>query len=135
MDKPSHPQSQAFHLYAERPLGISTLGNADAFHKQSQSHTTALQSQAYKITYTNGDAHRESLREFIQTFDDLTHDEIAKIEKKYKWNGKSYSCTLYTNDEEFGAEEYITHYRALGKQYGHTLLTEFDMEIIRRFSF
>ena len=124
MDK----QSQALHLYAERPLGISTLGNADAFHKQSQ--TTA-----YKITYTNGDAHRETLREFIQTFDDLTHDEIAKIEKKYKWNGKSYSCTLYTKDEEFGAEEYITHYRALGKQYGHTLLTEFDMEIIRRFSY
>ena len=98
--------------------------------KQSQSQTTA-----YKITYTNGDAHRETLREFIQTFDDLTHDEIAKIEKKYKWNGKSYSCTLYTNDEEFGAEEYITHYRALGKQYGHTFLTEFDIEIIRRFSF
>jgi hypothetical protein len=100
-----------------------------------QSQTTALQSQAYKITYTNGDAHRETLREFIQTFDDLTHDEIAKIEKKYKWNGKSYSCTLYTNEEEFGAEEYITHYRALGKQYGHTFLTEFDMEIIRRFSY
>ena len=106
--------------------------------KQSQAYQSqAYQSQttAYKITYTNGDAHRESLREFIQTLDDLTHDEIAKIEKKYKWNGKSYSCTLYTNDEEFGAEEYITHYRALGKQYGHTFLTEFDMEIIRRFSF
>lgn len=94
-----------------------------------------MESPSYKITYTNGDAHRESLREFIQTLDDLTHDEIAKIEKKYKWNGKSYSCTLYTNDEEFGAEEYITHYRALGKQYGHTFLTEFDIEIIRRFSF
>ena len=129
MDK----QSQS-HLYDERPLGISTLGNASAFHKQSQSQSQA-QSQAYKITYTNGDAHRETLREFIQTFDDLTHDEIAKIEKKYKWNGKSYSCTLYTNEQEFGAEEYITHYRALGKQYGHTLLTEFDMEIIRRFSY
>ncbi len=41
-----------------------------------ESHTTA-----YKITYTNGERSSRILTRVYQTFDDLTHDEIAKIEK------------------------------------------------------
>jgi hypothetical protein len=93
-----------------------------------------MESPTYIITYTNGRTIHETKRELEKTIDDLVDEEIAKIVKEYKFGGKIYVCTLYTDEQEFGAEEYITHYRALGKQYGHDFLTGFDMMIIRRFS-
>jgi hypothetical protein len=93
-----------------------------------------MESPTYIITYTNGRKTHESKRELEKTIDDLVDEEVAKIVKEYKFGRKIYVCTLYTNEQEFGAEEYITHYRALGKQYGHDFLTGFDMMVIRRFS-
>ena len=93
-----------------------------------------MESPTYIITYTNRRTTQESKRELEKTIDDLVDEEVAKIVKEYRFGSKIYACTLYTNEQEFGAEEYITHYRALGKQYGHDFLTGFDMMIIRRFS-
>ena len=66
--------------------------------------------------------------------DDLVQDEIASIIKEYRYNGKTYRLTLYTSEQEFGAEEYISHYRTLTNQYSHDFLTNFDIEVIRQFS-
>jgi len=93
-----------------------------------------MESPTYIITYTNGRTTHETKRELDRSIDDLVDEEVAKIVKEYRFGSKIYACTLYTNEQEFGAEEYITHYRALGKQYGHDFLTGFDMMIIRRFS-
>ena len=93
-----------------------------------------MESPTYIITYTNRRTTHESKRELEKTIDDLVDEEVAKIVKEYRFGSKIYACTLYTNEQEFGAEEYITHYRALGKQYGHDFLTGFDMAVIRRFS-
>lgn len=88
----------------------------------------------YKVTTTDGSVMRESKRDLERVLDDLVHDEIAKIVKEYKYDGKTYRATLFTNEEEFGAEEYINHYKAMGKKYGHEFIFNFDMDIIRRFS-
>jgi len=93
-----------------------------------------MENIVYIVTDTDDNKRRVTQRDFERFVDDLLQDEIALIQKKYKYGGKTYLCTLFTNEEEFGAEEYITHYRALGKQYGHTFLTDFDMVVIRQFS-
>ena len=93
-----------------------------------------MENIVYIVTDTDDNKRRVTQREFERFVDDLLQDEIALIQKKYKYGGKTYQFTLFTNVEEFGAEEYITHYRALGKQYGHTFLTDFDMVVIRQFS-
>lgn len=93
-----------------------------------------MESPTYIITYTNRRTTHETKRELEKRIDDLVDEEVAKIVKEYRFGRKIYACTLYTNEQEFGAEEYITHYCGLGKQYGHDFLTGFDMMIIRRFS-
>ncbi len=67
-----------------------------------------MESPTYIITYTNGRKTHESKRELEKTIDDLVDEEVAKIVKEYKFGRKIYVCTLYTNEQEFGAEEYIT---------------------------
>ena len=69
-----------------------------------------MESPTYIITYTNRRTTNETKRELEKTIDDLVDKEVAKIVKEYKFGGKIYACTLYTNEQEFGAEEYITHY-------------------------
>jgi len=88
----------------------------------------------YKVVSKDGSIIRESKRDFERMLDDLEHDEISKIVKEYKYGGKTYRATLFTDEMEFGAEEYISHYREMGKKYGHEFIFGFDMNIIRRFS-
>jgi hypothetical protein len=88
----------------------------------------------YNVTTADGSVMRESKRDLERVLDDLVHDEITKIVKEYKYGGKTYRATLFTNEEEFGAEEYITHYKTMGKKYGHEFIFGFDIDIIRRFS-
>jgi len=93
-----------------------------------------MENITYNVTAIDGSILRESKRDFERMLDDLIHDKIVKIVKEYKYGGKIYRATLFTNEEEFSAEDYISHYKAMGKKYGHEFIFGFDMEIIRQFS-
>ena len=93
-----------------------------------------MENIVYIVSDNRGSKKKSIKKDFQELVDDLVQDEIANIIKEYRYNGKTYRLTLYTSEQEFGAEEYISHYHTLTKQYCHDFLTNFDIEVIRQFS-
>lgn len=69
---------------------------------------------------------------------DNIYDNVSKIVKRYRLHDGSntlFNLTLYSEDENNSADDYITHYKSLPKEkYGNNILDDFDIEIITMFN-
>ena len=96
-----------------------------------------VKSYLYIIEFKDGDEKRMGKESLEQSVDDI-FNEVSKIVKQYKLHSeptKKYNMTLFTDEHNFTAEEYIEHYRDMPKEvWGQDFLEEFDIEIINMFN-
>jgi hypothetical protein len=96
-----------------------------------------VKSYLYIIEFKDGDEKTMSKKSLEQSVDDI-FNEVSKIVKQYKLHSepkKKYNMTLFTDEHNFTAEEYIEHYRDIPKEvWGQDFLEDFDIEIINMFN-
>ena len=96
-----------------------------------------MKSYLYYIEYKNGYRDEMSKEMLEESVDDIFNN-VSKIVKQYKLHSdpkKCYCMTLFTDEHNFTAEEYIEHYRNMPKEiWGLNFLTDFDIEIITMFN-
>jgi hypothetical protein len=96
-----------------------------------------LKSSLYCIDYKNGYYDEMSKEMLEESLDDIFND-ISKIVKQYRLQNKPkqrYCMTLFTDEHNFTAEEYIEHYNNMPKEeWGQDFLDDFDIEIIQMFN-
>ena len=77
-------------------------------------------------------------KEMIEASVDDIFNDISKIIKRYRLydnTKQAYYMTLFSQDHNISANDYIEHYSNLPKdKYGAYLLDKFDIEIIRMFN-
>lgn len=89
----------------------------------------------YVIEYHNGKTERKTEKELRGCIDDLI-DDIKLLRKQYRWNKTLFRMILYTSDENFDANEYISHYKSLSTEtYGPGFFNACDIEFIRKMNF
>ena len=99
---------------------------------------STLKSCLYYIEYKNGDDRETMLQSMLEACIDNIFDTVSKIVKQYRLHNnpkKKYNMTLFTDEHNFTAEEYIEHYRDMPKEvWGQDFLEDFDIEIITMFN-
>ena len=99
---------------------------------------STLKSCLYLIEYKNGDDPETMMQVMLEACIDNIFDTVSKIVKQYRLHSdpkKRYCMTLFTDEHNFTAEEYIEHYRNMPKEiWGLNFLTDFDIEIITMFN-
>lgn len=94
-----------------------------------------MDSIIYKIDYHDGTSETKSASELRGCVDGMV-DDIRRLRKRYKWRKTRIVMTLYTSEEDFEADEYITYYQGLPEEkWGVGFLTEFDIELIKKLNF
>ena len=89
----------------------------------------------YIIEYNDGTKEKKTLRELHKCIDDII-DDIQRLRKQFRRNKTVFLMTLYTSEESFEANEYISHYNNLSTQtYGPDFLTNDDIELIHKLNF
>jgi hypothetical protein len=92
-----------------------------------------ISSYLYIIEFKDGDEEKMSKKSLEQSVDDI-FDTVSKIVKQYKLHSepkKKINMTLFTDEHNFTAKEYIEHYREMPKEiWGQDFLEDFDIEII-----
>jgi hypothetical protein len=89
----------------------------------------------YIIDYHDGTKEKKTLKELHKCIDDII-DDIQRLRKQFRWNKTVFLMTLYTSEESFEANEYISHYNNLSAQtYGPDFLTNDDIELINKLNF
>jgi hypothetical protein len=96
-----------------------------------------MKSCIYLIEFKDGDEKIMSKESLEQSVDDI-FNEVGKIVKQYRLHSepkKKYNMTLFTDEHNFSAQEYIEHYRDMPKEvWGQDFLEDFDIEIINMFN-
>ena len=96
-----------------------------------------LKSSLYLIEFKDG---RKDIMNvwMLDALVDKSFTDISRIVKKYKLQDgakKSYYMTLFSEDHNISANDFIEHYRSLPKdKYGANILEDFDVEIINMFN-
>jgi hypothetical protein len=96
-----------------------------------------LKSSLYLIEFKDG---RKDIMNvwMLDALVDKSFTDISRIVKKYKLQDgakKSYYMTLFSEDHNISANDFIEHYRSLPKdKYGSNILEDFDVEIINMFN-
>lgn len=89
----------------------------------------------YLIEYHSGKTEKKTEKELRGCIDDSI-DEIKRLRKQYRWNKTVFYMTLYTSEENFDANEYISHYKGLSSEtYGPRFFSDADIEFIRKMNF
>jgi hypothetical protein len=96
-----------------------------------------IKSYLYIIEFKDGDEQKMSKESLEQSVDDIFND-VSKIIKQYRLHSepkKKYNVTLFTDEHNFTAKEYIEHYRDMPKEiWGRDFLEDFDIELINMFN-
>jgi len=96
-----------------------------------------ISSYLYIIEFKDGDEQKMSKEVLEQSVDDIFND-VSKIIKQYRLHSepkKKINMTLFTDEQNFTAKEYIEHYRDMPKElWGQDFLEDFDIEIINMFN-
>jgi hypothetical protein len=91
----------------------------------------------YIVEFKDGDEKIMNKESLEQSVDDI-FNEVSKIVKQYRLHSepkKKYNMTLFTDEHNFSAQEYIEHYRDMPKEvWGQDFLEDFDIEIINMFN-
>lgn len=96
-----------------------------------------IKSFIYYIEYKDGSD--ETMNYFmLKSAINNIFDTVSKIVKQYRLYNqtkKVFNMTLYTDEHNILAKDYIKHYSELPEyEYGTDLLDEFDIELINMFN-
>lgn len=94
---------------------------------------STIKSYIYYIEFKDGS--NETMNKFmLQSAIDNIFDTVSKIVKRYRLHSnikKVYNMTLYTEEHNISAKDYIKHYSDLSEnEYGIDIIDDFDIEII-----
>lgn len=96
-----------------------------------------IKSFIYYIEYKDGSDDTMAYFKLKSEIDNI-FDTVSKIVKQYKLQSqpkKVYNMTLYTDEVNILAKDYIKHYSELSEyEYGADLIDEFDIELINMFN-
>jgi hypothetical protein len=96
-----------------------------------------LKSYIYLIEYKNGDDEKMS-KEMLEKSVDNIFDNVSKIVKQYSLQDnqkKKINMTLFTDEHNISASDYVKHYRSMSKEeWGQNFLADFDIEMIYMFN-
>ena len=96
-----------------------------------------MKSCLYLMEYKNGD--EDTMNQvMLEACIDNIFDTVSKIVKQYRLLNEPktiYNMTLFSEDHNISANDYIEHYNNLPiNKYGSRILDHFDIEIIQMFN-
>ena len=96
-----------------------------------------ISSYIYLVEYKNGGDEKMS-KEMLEKSVDNIFDNVSKIVKQYKLQNnpkKKINMTLFTDEHNISASDYVKHYRSMSKEeWGQNFLDDFDIEMIYMFN-
>jgi len=96
-----------------------------------------IKSYIYYIEYKDGSDGTMNYFMLKSAIDNI-FDNVSKIVKRYRLHNQPkqvYNMTLYTDEENISAKDYIKHYSELSEyEYGADLIDKFDIELINMFN-
>jgi hypothetical protein len=96
-----------------------------------------IKSCLYLMEYKNGDEDTMN-QAMLEACIDNIFDTVSKIVKQYRLLNEPktiYNMTLFSEDHNISANDYIGHYNNLPiNKYGSRILDHFDIEIIQMFN-
>lgn len=97
-----------------------------------------ISNYVYLIEFKDGDEKTMNKSTLAASIDDIFND-VSKIVKRYRLQNEAkkthYHMTLFTEDHNISASDYLDHYRNLPRdKYGDKVLDDFDIEIINMFN-